>query len=75
MDRPRHVVLLGAMTVWSRKAPIPTTFHVLGGAIILATSLVLTLRTWRSTQAIGAASGRAPATIRPLRPAMEVNAR
>ena len=68
-------VLLGAMTIWSRKAPIPTTFHVLGGAIILATSLVLTIRTWRSTQATGAASGRTPATVHPLRPAMEASGR
>jgi cytochrome c oxidase assembly protein subunit 15 len=37
-------VLLGATTVWTGKAPLPTTFHVLGGAGVLATSLVLALR-------------------------------
>jgi len=38
---------LGATTVWTRKAVLPTTFHVLCGALILVTSLVLTLRTYR----------------------------
>jgi cytochrome c oxidase assembly protein subunit 15 len=66
-------VLLGGITVWSRQAVIPTTLHVLGGAIILATSLVLAIRTWRT--AIGATSAAAPATIRPLRPAMQGGAR
>jgi len=37
-------VLLGAFTIWTAKGVLPTTFHVLNGAIILATSLVLTIR-------------------------------
>jgi cytochrome c oxidase assembly protein subunit 15 len=37
-------IVLGATTVWSRKAAIPTTLHVLNGALVLATSLVLVLR-------------------------------
>jgi cytochrome c oxidase assembly protein subunit 15 len=37
-------VALGATTVWTRKSVLPTTFHVLCGALLLATSLVLALR-------------------------------
>lgn len=37
-------VVLGAFTIWTGKGVLPTTFHVLNGAVILATSLVLTLR-------------------------------
>ena len=40
-------IALGATTVWTRKAVLPTTFHVLCGALVLITSLVLTLRTRR----------------------------
>jgi cytochrome c oxidase assembly protein subunit 15 len=38
---------LGAITVWSAKAEIPTTFHVAGGAFTLAMSLLLTLNASR----------------------------
>jgi cytochrome c oxidase assembly protein subunit 15 len=41
-------IALGATTVWTRKAVLPTTFHVLCGALILVTSLVLTLRVRRA---------------------------
>jgi cytochrome c oxidase assembly protein subunit 15 len=37
-------VLLGAVTIWSAKAPLPTTAHVATGAFLLATSIVLTIR-------------------------------
>lgn len=40
-------VFLGALTVWSRKAVVPTTLHLLTGALILVTTLVLALRTRR----------------------------
>ena len=40
-------ILLGATTVWTSKAPFPTTLHVATGAAILATALVLTLRSHR----------------------------
>ncbi len=40
-------VLLGGITVWTQKSVVPTTFHVLNGALILATSLVLSLRSFR----------------------------
>ena len=40
-------VALGALTVWTLKAVFPTTVHVAVGAGVLATSLVLTLRSYR----------------------------
>jgi heme a synthase len=41
---------LGGVTVLSRKAAVPATLHVLNGALILATSLVLALRSYRGVQ-------------------------
>jgi cytochrome c oxidase assembly protein subunit 15 len=35
---------LGAITVWTAKAVLPTTAHVLTGALVLGTSVLLTLR-------------------------------
>jgi cytochrome c oxidase assembly protein subunit 15 len=43
-------VLLGGITVWTGKSVVPTTLHVLNGALILATSFVLTLRCFRVLQ-------------------------
>jgi cytochrome c oxidase assembly protein subunit 15 len=40
-------ILLGALTIWSVKAVLPTTLHVAVGASTLATSLILTLRAFR----------------------------
>ena len=37
-------ITLGALTIWSGRAVIPTTAHVAVGAAVLATSLVLTIR-------------------------------
>lgn len=37
-------IVLGALTIWTVKGVLPTTLHVLNGALILGTSLVLTLR-------------------------------
>ncbi len=37
-------ILLAAETVWSKRATLPTTLHVLGGAFMLATCLYLTLQ-------------------------------
>jgi cytochrome c oxidase assembly protein subunit 15 len=39
-------VTLGAFTVWTAKAVLPTTAHVLTGALILGTSFLLTLRAY-----------------------------
>src|SRR5438128_2595504 len=40
-------VTLGALTVWSARDVWINSFHVVGGAMVLTTSLVLTLRSWR----------------------------
>jgi len=40
-------VTLGAFTVLSQRDPWINSFHVVCGALVLTTSLVLTLRTWR----------------------------
>ena len=40
-------VALGALTVLSRRDPWINSFHVVIGAMVLTTSLVLTLRSWR----------------------------
>jgi heme a synthase len=40
-------ITLGALTVLSQKPPIINSFHVVTGASVLATSLVLTLRSYR----------------------------
>jgi len=39
-------VSLGALTIWSQRAVLPTTSHVAIGAAVLATSLTLTIRAW-----------------------------
>ena len=41
-------VTLGAFVIWSGLQPIVNTAHVVNGALVLSTSLVLTLRTFRS---------------------------
>jgi len=41
---------LGASIIWTRKAVLPTTAHVAVGAAILATSLVLALRSFRTRE-------------------------
>ena len=41
-------VTLGAFVVWSGMDPVINTAHVVNGALVLATSLVLTLRSFRS---------------------------
>ncbi len=40
-------IFLGALTIWSRRAVIPTTLHLLSGALILVTTVVIALRTRR----------------------------
>jgi heme a synthase len=46
-------ITLGAITVWSERAVIPTTAHVAIGAAVLATSLTLTLRAFRLARGVG----------------------
>ena len=40
-------IALGAVTVLSGRQPLTTSLHVVGGALVLATSLVITLRSWQ----------------------------
>ncbi len=44
-------VTLGALTIWTHRAVLPTTAHVATGAAVLATAFALTIRTWRPTRA------------------------
>jgi hypothetical protein len=41
-------IMLGAFVIWSAMQPIINTIHVVNGALVLGTSLVLTLRGFRS---------------------------
>jgi cytochrome c oxidase assembly protein subunit 15 len=57
-------VTLGALTIWSRRAVLPTTTHLVIGAALLATCLVLALRATRvivarpqSVQPVGVRGG------------------
>jgi protoheme IX farnesyltransferase len=61
--------VLGALTIWMRRAVVPTTAHVAVGAAVFAISLVLTLRAarlYRLSRAVGEGS---PQTLAPLRSA------
>jgi cytochrome c oxidase assembly protein subunit 15 len=70
-------VTLGAFVVWSGKNPVVNTLHVVNGAAVLGTSLVLTLRTWAAHSVASVASvhsaarqpsansGRSAAEVRP----------
>ncbi len=42
-------ILLGALTIWSGRSVIPTSLHVLNGAIVLALSFTLTLWLFKLT--------------------------
>ncbi len=59
-------VYLGAVVIWTRKAVVPTTTHLLSGALLLVTSLVLALRSQRLLVAHGAAREAAPAAPAPV---------
>ena len=54
-------VTLGALTVLSRRDVWINSLHVVCGALVLTTSLVLTLRTWRGDFATRARHGGSPA--------------
>jgi cytochrome c oxidase assembly protein subunit 15 len=60
-------VTLGALTVLSRRDPWINSVHVVCGAMVLTTSLVITLRTWHDSfanarAAAGAFAANAPTT-------------
>jgi cytochrome c oxidase assembly protein subunit 15 len=57
-------VTLGAYVVWSGLQPIVNTAHVVNGALVLATSLVLTLRSRRVAFAAGGAAPQPAAGAR-----------
>ena len=64
-------ITLGALTVLSRRDVWINSLHVVCGALVLTTSLVLTLRTWRVRFAHArrpAEAGRYASTIRCARP-------
>jgi heme A synthase len=61
---------LGAATILSRRAVIPTTSHVAVGAAVLATSVALTLRAWHLERAARLAGRSESANA----PAMRVDA-
>lgn len=63
---------LGAATVLSRRAVIPTTAHVAVGAAVLATSVALTLRAWH-LERISRVAG-APESARARAPRMQAAA-
>lgn len=50
-------VCLGALTIWTARAVIPTTSHVLIGAALLATSLTLAIRAYHVYGAAGLRRG------------------
>jgi heme a synthase len=52
-------IYLGAVTVWSAKAVMPTTLHLASGALILATTVVLALRLQRWSASASQAADRA----------------
>ena len=57
-------VTLGALTVWSRKAPYITSLHVLTGALTLGTCMLLVLRSHPVTLT-GMPRGSARSPVRP----------
>jgi cytochrome c oxidase assembly protein subunit 15 len=57
-------LLLGAFTIWTAKSVVPTTTHVLVGAMVLATSFLVALRTFRLVRREGAAESRSAVTRR-----------
>lgn len=56
-------VSLGAITIWTSRAVLPTTSHVAIGAAILVTSLMLTIRAWRLYGIGGSQASPAPAPL------------
>ena len=71
LQRPGAVMLslvcvqltLGAFTIWTAKSVMVTTFHVVTGALVLGSSLVLTLRAFNIVR------DRKPAAVYPIREA------
>ena len=62
-------IMLGAFVVWSALQPIINTVHVVNGALVLGTSLVLTLRSYKGVPV--AARAAVPVTGSPRRGAVK----
>jgi cytochrome c oxidase assembly protein subunit 15 len=60
-------ITLGAFTIWSGRAVLPTTAHVATGAAVLATSLLLTIRLYAANASLERAE---PARLRGSTPSM-----
>ena len=56
-------VTLGALVVWTGLQPIVNTAHLVNGALLLATSVVLTLRTRWTQLAMGTRTSRAGGSL------------
>lgn len=63
-------IALGALTIWSGRAVLPTTTHVLVGAGVLATSVALSIRLWARG---GLASAAQAAKLQPAEADMMKN--
>jgi len=62
-------IMLGGFVVWSALQPIVNTIHVVNGALVLGTSLVLTLRSHKGARAgaraaVPLADSRRPAAVK-----------
>jgi cytochrome c oxidase assembly protein subunit 15 len=60
---------LGMLAIWSGKSPVPTTFHLVGGAFVWVTGLLLCLMIYRFGSGVSErlpGSFRATAFARPL---------
>jgi len=56
-------IFLGAAIVWTRRAVVPTTTHVLSGALVLVTTVIIALRA--HCELVPAAPARSPAVPEP----------
>jgi heme A synthase len=75
-------VTLGALTIITARNPWINSVHVVCGALVLTTSLVITLRSWRAKFAVrgtdappSAAHAMPPPTTRPAQPEHRIGAR
>jgi cytochrome c oxidase assembly protein subunit 15 len=59
-------VTLGALTVLSRRDVSINSAHVVVGALVLATSLVVTLRSWRTRKGVGSLLQKLPSGVQDL---------
>jgi heme a synthase len=58
--------LLGMVTIWTGKAPVPTTFHLSMGALVFATGLLLLLAIYRFRKPASEWPEEKGITVKPL---------